>query len=73
MAAVHRAISRRVIPLSRIAMSSADICSSATTAAGVRLDDPVDLGVGQLAAVPFGDDDVDRRERLTHRLLPSPA
>ena len=30
MAAVHRPISRRSMPLSRIAMASADICSSAT-------------------------------------------
>jgi hypothetical protein len=31
IAPVHRAISRRVIPLSRIAIASEDICSSATT------------------------------------------
>jgi len=31
IAAVHRAISRRLMPLSRIAMASADICSSATS------------------------------------------
>ena len=31
IAAVQREISRRFIPLSRIAMASADICSSATT------------------------------------------
>ena len=30
-AAVHRAISRRFMPLSRIAMASDDICSSATS------------------------------------------
>ena len=30
MAAVHREISSRLIPLSRIAMARADICSSAT-------------------------------------------
>ena len=31
IAAVQRAISRRFMPLSRIAMASADICSSATS------------------------------------------
>ncbi len=31
MAAVQRAISRRFMPFSRIAMASADICSSATS------------------------------------------
>ena len=31
IAAVHRAISPESMPLSRIAMASADICSSATT------------------------------------------
>ena len=31
IASVQRAISRPVIPFSRIAMASADICSSATT------------------------------------------
>lgn len=31
MAWVHPAISRRFMPLSRIAIASADICSSATT------------------------------------------
>ena len=31
IAAVQRAISSRVMPLSRIAIASADICSSATT------------------------------------------
>ena len=53
-----------LMPRSRIAMASADICSSATSPPGVRVDHPVDLRVGQHAAVPLGADDVDRRERL---------
>ncbi len=47
------------MPLSRIAIASADICSSATVAAGVGVDHPVDLAVGQLAAVALGEDDLD--------------
>ena len=59
IASVQRAISRRSMPLSRIAIASADICSSATVAAGVGVDDPVDLAVAELAPVALGDDDLD--------------
>ena len=58
--AVQRAISRRSMPLSRIAIASADICSSATSPRGVGVDHPVDLAVGQRAAVALGDDHLDR-------------
>ena len=60
---------RRVIPLSRTAIASALICSSRHDPAGVRVDHPADLLVGELVAVPLAGDDVDGIEGFGHRAI----
>ena len=66
IAAVHRAISGVVMPRSRIAMASADICSSATNPRVYASTTQSICAVAQHTPVTLGPDDVDRG-KSTHR------
>lgn len=70
IAAVQRAISARSMPLSRIAIASDDICSSATTP---RVYASTTQSICASAPVALGDDDVDGVERLGAHESTSPC
>ena len=55
----RRELARRAGRSRATAMSSAATCSSATLTADVGVEDPADLGVGELGVVALGADDVD--------------